>query len=171
MYIEQSYYASHITRWLQFFPRERILILIEEEIYARPEEQAKRVYNFLDINESHECDYLNKLSSQSQPKSVQMEAMFKKLGSLGRKTGMENWVTAAKNNSLVSAMRQVNTNELKQTVPPMRPETWSFLQEEFIDEIVELADLLGRVSFPWPTWSVKKRAGAVKGESRQVLSS
>ncbi|MEO5703107.1 MAG: sulfotransferase domain-containing protein [Gammaproteobacteria bacterium] len=171
MYVEQSCYATHIMRWLQLFPREQILILLQEDIYAGWAEQAQRVYNFLGINATHKSDYLQFASQNPEPKSAQIDSILKKLGSLGRKTGMENLVTAVKNNSFVSAVRQANTAEGRHIVPPMRPETWAFLQAELLDEVLELADLLSRASLPWPSWSIKKPPIAISRESRQALAS
>jgi len=171
MYLEQSCYATHINRWLQLFPRDQILILLQEEIYAGSGDQARRVYDFLGIDRMHESAYVHKRANQSeQPKSVHIDAMFKKLGSLGRKSGMEQLVSAAKKNSFVSAMRQANTADLRDIVPPMRSETRSFLHAQLIDEVLELADLLGRHSLPWPIWSMHRQATATGSKIGPALA-
>lgn len=171
MYLEQSCYATHITRWLQLFPRDQILILLQEDIYAGASDQARRVYDFLGINGAHKSIYLNKRANQSeQPKSAHIDSLFKRLGSLGRKSGMEQWVGAAKKNRFVAAVRQANTADLRNIVPPMRPETRLFLQAQLIDEVLELACLLNRSSLPWPMWSMNRQATTACRETRPALA-
>ena len=48
MYVEQSRYAKHLRAWLEHFPPEQMLIVLQEEIAADPQAQARRVYEFLE---------------------------------------------------------------------------------------------------------------------------
>jgi len=47
MYIEQSRYWKQFQHWLQFFPKERFLVLIQEEIMADPTYAVHQLYEFL----------------------------------------------------------------------------------------------------------------------------
>src|SRR5918993_382064 len=46
MYVEQGLYATHLKRWLQYFPRERILVVLMDEVAADPRAVCRSVYRF-----------------------------------------------------------------------------------------------------------------------------
>src|SRR5262249_43557994 len=50
MYLEQSRYAKHLGRWLRHFPRDQLLVILQEEISADPAQQARRLYQFLGLD-------------------------------------------------------------------------------------------------------------------------
>ena len=49
--IYKGLYADHLTRWAEFFDRERMLILKSEDFFARPQEILRQVFGFLDLPE------------------------------------------------------------------------------------------------------------------------
>ena len=159
MYIEQSRYATHLERWLHWFQREQMLFLLQEEIRESPEEQAKRIYQFLCIDPDHRSSFLFKRSNISRmARSNSIEYFIKKLGWLGRRFGLNGAVTRIRGNRIVANIRMANTAPMYGTIPDMLPETRVALHKELAGEVIRLAELLGRENFPWPTWD------AVKGE-------
>ena len=153
MYLEQSRYATHISRWLNLFPREKMLVLLQEEIHLHPAEQARRVYGFLGIDQTHHSEFLDRRANESrQPRNSSIDQLFKGIGTLGRRIGMDTVIDAVKRSRPVSALRNANMVQLRQFVPPLDPGTRSRLEAELADEVIELATLLGRTSLPWPTW-------------------
>ncbi len=65
MYLEQSRYAKHVERWLEFFPKERVLIVLQEDIRADPQIEARRVYEFLGIGTEHVSDFVGRRANES----------------------------------------------------------------------------------------------------------
>lgn len=47
--IESSRYYIHVNRWLELFGQRQILIILQDDISAFPEQVLKRVYNFIGI--------------------------------------------------------------------------------------------------------------------------
>lgn len=50
-YLTQGEYAGHLARWLEVFPRERLLILRAEDLFAEPERIMSEVIEFLGLAE------------------------------------------------------------------------------------------------------------------------
>ena len=50
-YALQSEYATSVERWLEYFPREQLLVLRSEDLYADPQMTYDRVTAFLGIDD------------------------------------------------------------------------------------------------------------------------
>jgi Sulfotransferase domain len=50
-YVARGFYAEQVTRWLQHFDREQLLVVPAEEIFARPRETVLGVQRFLGLDE------------------------------------------------------------------------------------------------------------------------
>lgn len=48
----QSKYAAYLERWLNFFPRKQILIVLYRDIQLNPEQVVKDTYRFLGVNDT-----------------------------------------------------------------------------------------------------------------------
>jgi hypothetical protein len=51
--IEYGLYYKHLTRYLQLFPQERLLVLLHEDVQHRPLEVIKDIYRFLEIDPNY----------------------------------------------------------------------------------------------------------------------
>lgn len=153
MYIEQSRYATHIKRWLSIFDASQMLILLQEEIKTEPSEQARRLYEFLNIDTSHRSEFIHaRVNKSQQPRIGALDYLFKKAGTLARGLGLNDFIMRAKKGRLINTVRQANTVALREVTPPMCAETKHYLQGELADEVIALAELLERPYLPWETW-------------------
>ncbi len=50
-YLARGRYAEQLRRWLDYYPRQQLLVLEAEELFHRPAEQMKRVTSFLGIED------------------------------------------------------------------------------------------------------------------------
>lgn len=48
-YLTRSRYAEQLERWLALFPREQLLVLKAEDLFARPAETLRRTFDFLGL--------------------------------------------------------------------------------------------------------------------------
>lgn len=48
-YKKRGLYLEQIQRWLEYFPKEQILILKSEELFANPSKTLEKVYTFLNV--------------------------------------------------------------------------------------------------------------------------
>jgi len=153
MYIEQSRYATHLQHWLDYFPREQILVLLQEDIKQDPQREAHRLYHFLEIDSNHQSGFLFRQANPSYGEKLQgIDKTLRMIGHLGRRVGGVSLVKRIRDNSWVLNMRQANRRHLSETVPSMLPETKKYLRQELADEVERLAKLLNRETLPWPTW-------------------
>lgn len=153
MYLEQSRYAQHLSRWLEFFPMDRMLIVLQEEIRADPQAQARRIYEFLGISTEHVSDFVGQRANESYlPKSRGQERFIRSAGALTRKIGLGGLDHLLRRTGLVSALHRSNRLEIRDIVPPLRDETSARLHKELAADTLRLAEIMGRKTLPWKTW-------------------
>ena len=170
MYVEQSRYATHLSRWLDYFPPGQILVVLQEEIQADPQREARRVYEFLGISTDHVSGFVEDRANQSYlPKSRSREEFLKRSGSLIRKLGMSWLVNALRRTGVVAAIHRGNRLNIREIVPPMREETREKLYQVLGLEALELASVLGRQSLPWKTWARAAGVGLETVEAKRKL--
>lgn len=163
MYLEQSLYAKHVDRWLEFFPKERMLIVLQEDIRANPQAQARRVYEFLGIGTEHVSDFVGRRANESYlPKSRGRERLIRSAGAFTRRIGLGRLDRLLRRTGLVSAIQRKNRLEIRDVVPPLRDETRERLHELFADDTLRLAAIMGRESLPWKTWERATARGVTK---------
>lgn len=153
MYVFQSRYGTHLARWLEVFPRDRILILVQEEIETDPTTACRRLYSFIGVDPEHRSEFLFRRSHESVgARHPGLFRVWRLIGDYARRRGLDRWVETLKALPPVAAAMAANRRDLKAEVPRMRPETEQALQREFAPELVALADLVGHHDWPWPTW-------------------
>lgn len=77
-YVTRGHYMTQLERWLRLFPRERLLILISEEIFSDPHPETRRLHRFLGVPE-REVGKLPKLmpSRNNQEVSLRTRALLR----------------------------------------------------------------------------------------------
>ncbi|HYG88109.1 MAG TPA: sulfotransferase [Azospirillum sp.] len=153
MYRHQSLYATHLSAWLAAFPRDRILVMLAEEVQENPAREAMRLYDFLGVSAAHRSARLFARSHESvMPRNRLLGRTLRGLGDALRRVGLEGAVGAVKRAGPVDALLKRNRQSLREVVPPMLPQTVERLQAEFAEEVLRLAALLRRPDLPWPTF-------------------
>lgn len=159
MYLESSRYATHLTRWLEHFPREQLLVLLQEEIREAPRESARAIYRFLGVDEDFESAGLRRRANESRvAKSRGVDGALKRAGLLVRSVGLGGLVEQTKRNPWVTRLRQTNEQDLRALVPPMQPRSRESLLAQLGPELDALAGLLERNTFPWAAWDEHHKA-------------
>lgn len=64
MYLFQSRYGTHLANWLRVFPKDRLLLLVQEEILADPVAEARRLHSFLGVAPGHRSSLLFRRSHE-----------------------------------------------------------------------------------------------------------
>ena len=153
MYVEQGRYATHLQRWLDVFPREQMLILLQEDVQQNPESEARRVYQFLGISDQHQSEFSGQKVNESYlPKSRKQEALFQKLGKTLNKMGLEPIAHNLRNTALYQKIKSRNRNDIREIVPPMLEITRAKLIKELDSEVQKMKELLHRDTLPWKNW-------------------
>ena len=153
MYLEQSRYAKHLRAWLEYFPRERMLIVLQEEIALDPVAQARRIYEFLNITGDHKSDFTSRRANESYiPKSRGREQFVRAAGAVTRNLGLGWLDRGLRKTGVISALHRQNRMDIRKVVPAMATETRHRLYDLLATDSLELAVLLGRDALPWRTW-------------------
>jgi hypothetical protein len=161
MYLIQSRYGTHAASWLGVFPKDRLLILVQEEILADPAAQARRLYAFLGVDPDHRSTLLFRRSNESV--GARSQALFRAwraAGDFGRRHGLGGLVEGLKKLPPVAAAMAANRRDLRAEIPAMLPETEQSLQRELAAELLALSDFVGRHDWPWPTWHAAQAAAS-----------
>lgn len=153
MYVEQSRYARYLRRWLDYFPRDRLLIVLQEEIREDARLMARQVYEFLGVRNDHLSASLDRRANESYlPKSRRTEQTMRSTGRLARKYGLGWLDQAARRSGVIAALHRRNRLDIRRVVPPMAEATRARLIVDFASDTGDLCALLGRDSLPWPSW-------------------
>jgi hypothetical protein len=150
MYVEQGLYAKHLQRWLDYFPREQILILLFDDIVGDRAESARRIYRFLGIDEDHRSANLDNRSNPSYVnRSKGLEAFRKGIRMAVRRLGFDFvWDLAAKL-GMRRLYNRINKVSGKSKIPEPQETTVHKLMREFSDDITQLEAILSRDLSKW----------------------
>lgn len=143
-YIEQGLYATHLERWLEFFDREQIHIVLFEQLKHDPAAVEQELYSFLKIDSVSHHHLLSKSNPSYVYRSKGTESIRRKVLTLFRGLNLEplyRWVV--KKTGLQSAYRKANRTSSQQLIPDMQDQTRKQLVEAFSGEIRRLEVLLG----------------------------
>jgi Sulfotransferase domain len=162
-YIEQGLYAMHLGRWLDRFPRARVLCLITEEIARDPQAAARRFYGFLGVDPGHRPGVVDERRNDSdRARSALLRRTLRAGGDALRRAGLEEALIHLKRAPGVAAALRLNSVALRDEVPPMAAADAARLAAVLAPEVERLAALLGRDSLPWPTWEMTAGAAPAR---------
>lgn len=149
-YEEQGRYATHLKRWLECFPRDRILVLFSEDIAARPMQAAVRLYEFLSIDAGHVSRGLIERPNRSHANRYGWLAGVKEAIYRRARRPPFNWAwRLGITTGLRSLYRSVNVLPSESIIPPPDPGTLAELRRRLAPEMRELSLLVGRPLDHW----------------------
>lgn len=149
-YIEQGLYATHFERWLEFFDREQLHVVLYDQLKQDPAAVEQALYRFLNIDSLSNHHLLSKSNPSYVYRSKGTESIRRKVLTLFRGLKLEplyRW--AVKKTGLQSAYRKMNRTSSQQLIPDMQDSTRQQLTETFADEISRLETLLGEDLSAW----------------------
>ncbi len=152
-YLEQGRYHTHLKRWVDAFGPQQVLVLLAEEIHADPVRSAASVYDFIGVN----ANFVSAVASERRnvsdvARSPGLRRALRSGGDLMRRVGLEEQLVRLKSATPVAGLLKANSADLRDQIPPMQESTKHQLAEYFAPEVLDLTDMLGRKSLPWPTW-------------------
>jgi hypothetical protein len=161
MYVEQGLYATHLRHWLRHFPRERVLVLLAEDIARDPVGASQQVFRFLGVDDRVRPDEAHgRYNASFVPRSRLLGSFKDAVYGATRLPGLRWAWDAAADLGLRSVYRGINHAAANAAIPPPRPETLEALRARFAPEVLALEDLLGRSLQGWRTPTVPARVAA-----------
>ncbi len=150
MYVEQSRYATHLKRWLEYFPKGQILVVLMEDIDKDPLAVARSVYKFLGIDGNYVPEVLSKRINRSYANRSRRLANIKDSIYKGTRAAGLGWVWRLGDAVGLKALyRRINTMPSEAAIPAPDPAVLADLRRQLTPEINELSALIGR---PLDTW-------------------
>lgn len=141
---EEGLYYAHLSRYLEYFPPERLLVMIyEEEIVKDPSAAIRRCFEFLGVDKDHICEVLNSRVNVSREARV----LARQVRALRR---MTRSLTPGMERAVVKFGRQVVGLLPSRGGGDSLPEDMrQRLMGEFMSDIRNLEDLIDRDLALW----------------------
>ena len=112
MYLYQSLYYTHLTRWLQYFDQTQIFILLLDDLKENPKKTIQDLYEFLSVNPKHEPAILYKRIHETRvPQNTFFESFIKKTSALLKNIGAGRLINYLKRKGVNRAVYKLNAQE------------------------------------------------------------
>ena len=153
-YVQRGLYFKQINRYLKLFPRDRILVLIYEDIQKDPLSFIKNIYNFLEVDADFvpSCcaDIIPSENLKSAYTYIHRTSSFLKermylsvLINLIKKTHLQKMFDRFFNSKVAFSMRPSIKSD-KVAVNPINEETRKRMNKIFLNENKKLSNLIER---------------------------
>lgn len=147
-YVTKGLYFRHISRYLEFFPREAMCLVKYDDICSSPLEQLKKIFSFLDVDTGFVPGYLNRRCNMNygQPGMKRFNRAIVHVKSMVESSAFGNkLIWLARDMGIVDMYHNIITNSADST-----PEAYNYqeIRRYFESDIKDLEGLLGE-SLPW----------------------
>lgn len=150
MYVEQGLYATHLKNWLRVFPRDRVLVVLMEDVESDPAAVSRNVYGFLGVDADFVPTGVDERYNRSYAtRSTAIAAVKDVVYGATRRAPLRWAWEAAAGLGLRRVYRGLNTVESQAVIPRPQEQTLRELRRRFEPEILELETLIGRSLAPW----------------------
>jgi hypothetical protein len=134
--LNEGYYARHLKHYMEYFPREQILILFFEDMNKDPEGYLRAIYEFLGVDPNFRAPLLDQrlnATSTLRPKSRLLYGIYRTMVRLS----LFKWT---------KRLDDMNRRE----VPKLRPELrQQLLDQYYLDDIADLERLTSKDLSAW----------------------
>ena len=69
-YIKKGFYTEQLERYYSIFPKDKIKVILFEDIVNSPRETINDIFRFLEVDSSQEIDFSNKANVSGDPKGM-----------------------------------------------------------------------------------------------------
>ena len=154
-YIQRGFYFEQINRYLKYFPRERMLFLVYEDIQKSPLAYLKNVYNFLEVDSEFVPSCIDKIIPSEDLRSaytyIHKTSLFLKdrmcLGAFVdfmKKSYLQKMCDRFFNSEFAFNVVRPGIKPDKVTTNPINEETRKRMNRIFLNENKKLSDFIGR---------------------------
>jgi len=141
LYHELGLYYEQVKRYLEIFPEEQVLILLNEELRDQPADVLQRIYQFLEVYPNFEVSFEKEHNTASVPRNL----FFKKIITVN--TFRVKIRRALKNSFLKKYVK--NLMFTKPQNEKIKPETSTALSVYFKNDIQRLSQLINKDLSSW----------------------
>lgn len=152
-YVLQSRYRQNLSRWIDLFGRDALLVLVAEELASDPAAGYAAVCAHLGISAEAPPDDIHERQHESVASHLPaLQRGLRAGGDAARRLGLGNLVRSVKGAPGVRTVLGLNRKDLRKTVAPMRDDTRARLVELFAPDVAFVRELVGRPIPQWKHW-------------------
>lgn len=148
-YIEHGLYAQQLERVFQFYPKDRVMVLIFEEVIKDPAGEIKKVFRFIGVDDS----FVPNFSIKNKTLGGQRFKILSKLLYKGKPHGHPVWeilrFLIPKNLRTTIRLKLETYNRVAAPKPSFPENVYITLRDYYSEEISRLEELLGRSFDVW----------------------
>ena len=149
-YREAARYADQVKRYLDVFGRERVHVIIYDELVADPCKTYKKTLEFLGVDPSYRPENFQVVNSNKSVRSPALRAILKEPLLHSSLAAIRPWLPR----SILLGLRQLGVllwqlNTRFESRPPLDPGLRSELRGEFAGEIERLSEMLDQDLTHW----------------------
>lgn len=144
-YKKTSHYRQNLERYFQYFKREQVLILVQEEFNVEPGQHLEKVYQFLQLP-PHEVNVNDRVNDQVTPKNKKLAFLLMYMRFIKIDKVIPGFISK-KMKKLRNKLMHKNTKPFQ--YQPMDENLFKKLQEEFVQDIDFVEQILGRQIKAW----------------------
>ena len=147
-YVERGFYATQLNRYLKYFSRDQLLILLFDDIIRDPNETLRIMFQFLGINANFKLD-LQKIDSNRSTavKSSGIRKLFYQGSRIMIDLGLSRFNSLIRQSGAHRLFNRLNTTSPR--LPGMNPETREYLRTVYKNDIEDLESLIKRDLSHW----------------------
>lgn len=140
-YVDQGLYHRNLSRFLSFFDRDQLKVVLLEDLEARPHDVVAEIFSFLDVDPSVTVDTSDKLTESGVPRRKLMHWL------LSDRNPLKRGLTPLVPRRLKKAVRRLRSANLEKQAMSQADRT--MLAKYFEEDIDRLEVLLGRDLSKW----------------------
>jgi len=159
-YIQRGFYFEQINRYLKYFPRERMLFLVYEDIQKDPLAFLKNIFSFLEVNSDFVPSCIDKIILSEDLKSaytyIHRTSLFLRdrmylaaFVDFVKKSYLQKMFDRFFNSEFAFNVVRPGIKSDKVTTDPINEETRRMMNKIFLNENKKLSDFIGRDLSSW----------------------
>lgn len=137
-YAESTLYTERINKFISVFGKDKVKILLFDELVSRPDEFMRDLFEFLQVDNNFYCDTTRSFNQSRIPKLKILHDLMKRPNSV--KTVIKKIVPETIRFTVLEALMNLNTRKK----PVMNSRSREYLREYFSADVKNLQQLLGR---------------------------
>jgi hypothetical protein len=146
LYREVVLFSEQLRRYLTVFGKERVAVIVFDDLATDPALTYRRILKFLDVDETYD-PALDIVNSNRIARSAALNRFFRQPPELLRRIGRSSVRSSSLRRAMGGLLVDLNTSRRPRA--PLDPLLRAKLQEEFAPEVEELGRLLGRDLTAW----------------------
>ena len=140
VYVQTGMYGKHMARYLEFFDREQILLLVFEELIANPERELGKIFDFLGVAVPEDLDPARHHTNESaKRRSNRLHKTAFKFSQWLIENGLSKVLELLRALGVHKLFNRINAAPVQRE--PMRDETREELKKTFAEDVVKLEAL------------------------------